>query len=435
MVKEYSNEEAEFQLTELYLSGLHNLRTIWSNDPRGIFNFDNIHLIHVSHCQVLKHLFPASIARRLPLLKELAICSCGVEEIVAEEGDMGEIPRFVFPRLTSSELQNLPNLRSFYRGMHTLEWPVLKYLKFFGCDKVMKFSLEDASSQEDIPIQQSLFVAAKVFPNVEELSIDGKDMMMILEWQLPKKFFYMLKLLELRSFEEELPVSLFGFLGRLQNLEKIVLSDSSVKELFLCEGIDVAAEELPRIRYLEINRLFDLKNIWKQDSQLLQNVEILKVQFCKNLVNLVSSSASFHNLTYLEVCHCNELRKLVTSSVAKTMVNLEKLRVEECAMLTEIVAEEQEETSDEIVFSKLKTVALVGLRNLTSFCSAGHTFNFPSLKKVTLARCPKLRIFTPGILCTPNLERVLTEFPGDKRRRVEGSLNATIEQMYAEMNA
>lgn len=57
-------------------------------------------------------------------------------EIVAKEARAESNVRFVFPSLTSLTLWELPHLRTFYRGIYILEWPVLKNLKVYGCDKV-----------------------------------------------------------------------------------------------------------------------------------------------------------------------------------------------------------------------------------------------------------------------------------------------------------
>lgn len=97
------------------------------------------------------------------------------------------------------------------------------------------------------------------------------------------------------------------------------------------------------------------------------------------MINIVPPSASFKNLTTLEVWNCQRLMNLVTSSTAKSLVCLTKLRTDGCKMLTEIISKEEDVAEDEIVFSKLKWASLEHLENLTSFSSGNYILKFPSL--------------------------------------------------------
>ncbi|XP_050232910.1 disease resistance protein At4g27190-like [Mercurialis annua] len=436
-------ETVAFRLTELHLSGLHNLKYIWSKDPRGNFSFHNLQFVSVSDCEALKFIFPASVAEALPVLEELAIRDCWMHEIVAvAEGDMElAAPRFIFPRLTFLKLQNLPNMRSFYPGKHTAEMPRLEALEIFGCDQVMAFALEDFSSADDVSVIQPLLVAIKVLPNLKRLTLYGKEITMIIKWQLSLEFFFRPKFLELISLPEESHASLIDFLQSLQNLETLVLrSTSSLQVLFYCELVnskgEASGEKFPPIKHLELESLHDLKKIWQLDTQVNSSfLQTLEVQFCDKLIKLAPPSATFQNLTSLQVLQCNSLKTLVTPSVAKSMVQLVKMRVEKCGELTEIIAADDEKdnetTTAEIVFNKLTDLVLVGLDNLTSFCSADCTFTFPYLEEVTVANCPKMKYFS-RVLSTPKLERLRHKFAYEDQwlSMRDGDLNATIQRMY-----
>ena len=150
---------------------------------------------------------------------------------------------------------------------------------------------------------------------------------------------------------------------------------------------------------------------------------------CEDLIDLSPSSASFQNLIALEIYKCNGMKNMFASSVAKSLVQLEGLSVESCVSLMEIVAGEQGEIMDEIVFSKLRTLEFKDLQSLISFCSGSYTFRFPSLEGATMLRCHSLWIFCPGELKTPKLNNV--EF--DRRFHWEGNLNATIQQLHMNM--
>ncbi|KAH9686702.1 hypothetical protein KPL70_014464 [Citrus sinensis] len=87
---------------------------------------------------------------------------------------------------------------------------------------------------------------------------------------------------------------------------------------------------------------------------------------------------------------------------------------------------------EEIVFRKLKTLDLVDLDSLTSFCSANYTFKFPSLQDLYVIGCPKMKIFTTGESITPPRVNVYYGETADQRRWANNDLNTTIQQLHAE---
>ncbi|KAJ6380293.1 hypothetical protein OIU76_016868 [Salix suchowensis] len=169
---------------------------------------------------------------------------------------------------------------------------------------------------------------------------------------------------------------------RFQNMEKLVVTGDYFKELFPCQLVDEEEHTLARIRCLELFCLPYVEKIWNQDlrvDQLLQNLETLEVGFCGSLINLGPSASSFGNLTALHVRDCKALKYLVTSSTARSLVQLSVMSIEECKMVTEIVASNGDEAGNEIIFRKLESLKLDCLASLTSFCSVNFTFRFPRL--------------------------------------------------------
>jgi hypothetical protein len=125
--------------------------------------------VHVQGCLGLRSLFPASIAQNLLQLELLRIDTCGVEEIVAKDEGLEEGPEFVFPKVTFLQLRELPELKRFYPGIHTSEWPRLKTLRVYDCEKIEIFPSEIKCSHEpcredhmDIQGQQPLLSFRKV---------------------------------------------------------------------------------------------------------------------------------------------------------------------------------------------------------------------------------------------------------------------------------
>ena len=119
------------------ISELSNVKMIFHTDlPPN--SFQHLRVLSVSGCEILKNLFPASIAKHLLQLEDLSISDCGVEEIVSKGEGVEEQPvRFEFPQVSSLEVTSLKELKCFYEGQHTIVWPLLKKLKT-DCSALLK---------------------------------------------------------------------------------------------------------------------------------------------------------------------------------------------------------------------------------------------------------------------------------------------------------
>lgn len=146
----------------------------------------------------------------------------------------------------------------------------------------------------------------------------------------------------------------------------------------------------------------------------------------------------FPNLKVLELWHCDGLRNLLCPSMARGLVHLERLSIENCNLLEEIVGkgEEEEEIVDKIEMPLLKCLELKCLKNLKSFCQGRYAFNMPSLEDVCVYDCPNMKTFSFGYLSTPNLGKVHQNCdPWFRYRNPSnfvwfGDLNSTIQELY-----
>ncbi|KAL5823703.1 hypothetical protein ACOSQ4_021603 [Xanthoceras sorbifolium] len=432
------NDKVSFpNLEEIQISNMKNLEMIWHNqftkDSMNAQNCQKLCKVVVNNCQNLKNLFPPSIARNLFQLKDLYVKRCGIEQVVAKEGADDVAARlFVFPQLTYLKLKNLQELKCFYPGIHTIEWPAVMELNIIGCDKIDQlfalqlFTLQEHTLKDQLDIStQPLHLVKKVLCNLEKLRLDGNNIRMICMALFPEILFPKLKLLTIQGDKStDLPLEIFQ---RSHNLERLsLLKCSGYKEIFLCEE----AEKYIQIKNLSISYLENLKQIWKQDCKVnavLQNLEKLSVRRCSSLVTLIPHSACFQNLTILRVSFCNGLLNLVSSSTAKSLVQLTEMTIRYCNMITEVVADNRGRTEDyEINFSKLKSLELDDLSRLTSFSSLNYTFNFPSLENLTVGSCSKMKIFTSGVVITPMLREIHLDY---KRYYCEGDVNTTMQQI------
>ena len=100
------DDVTETQLNKLELHDLQQLQYIWNRDPYGILTFENLDLMEVLRCQVLKGQYPICLARDLSQLEKQLIRSHWTKDL--REKDEGK--DFVFPEVTYNELE-LPDLR------------------------------------------------------------------------------------------------------------------------------------------------------------------------------------------------------------------------------------------------------------------------------------------------------------------------------------
>ncbi|KAK8514666.1 hypothetical protein V6N12_057563 [Hibiscus sabdariffa] len=417
------------QLREVNLIRLPKLKHVWNMDFSGNLSFENLRGVYIKECWSLKTLFPFSVAKKLQQLDRLTVNKCGVEKIVSKnvEGVEQEIC-FEFNRLSYLGLRNLPYLKCFYPGTHKSIWPALKQLRAYRCHKIKIFG------HVEFQFPKPLFIVEQVIPQLEQVSFNSDDMWMVNDYHFEANLLRNIKYLHISCLFDEF--ILIGFLQRFYNLETLeVVGSCNFKELSPHKG-DAGEDKdtittLPKLKKLKLDYVNNTRLLWTQEDHIFASLESLEVWQCHSLINLGSYFSTLQNLTTLDVWKCKEMRELITSCKAQSLVCLVTLRIEECETMKEVVASEGDETTYEIVFEKLKCLELHCLPSLKSFCSGNHTFRFPSLEQVILSKCPKMNNFYLGVLSTPKLQKVQltkTDFKG----RWAGDLNATVEQLYKE---
>ncbi|KAL5845722.1 hypothetical protein ACOSQ3_009246 [Xanthoceras sorbifolium] len=455
-------------LEEMEIHNMDNLKMIWHNQLDGD-SFRKIKSLQVEKCQKLLNVFTSNMCERLLSMESLNIFDCGsleeifeLQGIISEEGNSiaattqsrelsfsnlqnlrvsrcpslknlfaasivanegvlaQQVPaRFCFPKLTSLVLIALPELRNLYHGRHKVKGPVLKTLDLSRCG---------TSQMQQIP----------AFPCLEELTLIRKQAMVMWQGHVSECLFQKLKILEV--VYDESAVLPLGIIQKFQNLDKLSLSNGSYKEIFSYGDLFIwfmqtlAAQAVTpiKLKTLFLKRLRNLKCMWKQDSKLdliLQNLEELTVFWCHGLIILMPPSASFQNLTILEVNYCNSLEIMVTSSTAKSLVKLTKMDISYCKNITEVVGNQGDVTGDKIIFNSLKSLSLRQLPRLTSFCSWNCTLEFPSLEELNVSSCPNMKIFSGGDLITQRLPKVEINWTSVKLCP-DNNLNTAIQQFH-----
>ncbi|XP_039163853.1 uncharacterized protein LOC108957752 isoform X2 [Eucalyptus grandis] len=379
---------AHLPLKKLKLDELPKLKCVWDKELHSQVKFQCLHFVTVSGCESLASLFPASIAIQLTQLEKLEICTCGIVELIEEEG---LVPKVVFPRLTSLKLEHLTELKCIHTRIQALHWPALKMLEVYGCNKV---EILAAQPENEMPLhKQPLFLIEKgAFPNLQELKLDLSERMEV--WHVHfhvGEVFCKLRVLELHHFSKESAVSTCLFVWSLTSLEKLVVCKSYLEDLsIITEAIEGLSHE--------------------------QKVTLPFPRF-------------FQHIKTLDVSCCDGLSSMFTPTIFGNLVELTKLRISNCKMLTEVIYGEGGEEGL-VAFNQLKHMELNGLIELRCFSSIKYTLKFPLLEDVIVKGCPHMKFFSEGPIEAPKLEGVQVS---TEAWFWKGNLNITIQDMFEEM--
>ncbi|RYR24655.1 hypothetical protein Ahy_B02g058169 [Arachis hypogaea] len=371
--------ESSFKLKKLSLTDLPSLKSVWQHDKREILlGFQNLQQVTINVCSKLTSVFPSVLAKDLKRLEELHISYCDeLQEIVGkdqEEAVEGS-ETFKFPRLTTLKLSELPQLNDFTSGRLTLECLELKHLQLF-------------------PNQQQKYPQGSIF-KVEKLWLNPNR-----TWA--KQF---MNKGDFHHYLNELYLRYSGYNDDGENSTSPfeILADKMLPKLEIidiygnkhCKTMNIpkeAGERMLDLKELKLDSLDELNSI--SGLEYLLKLRLLEVSRCHNLTTgLVLHSYS--NLKELHIKSCNGLKCLLTSSAAKMLIHLEELRVEWCDSLKEIVGKEEESGTEDIIeFKRLHRITLEFIYTLECFYSGNATLQFPSLIRLDILGCPKMKIFS-----------------------------------------
>ncbi|XP_042964903.1 probable disease resistance protein At4g27220 isoform X1 [Carya illinoinensis] len=134
--------------------------------------------------------------------------------------------------------------------------------------------------------------------------------------------------------------------------------------VFDLEGLKVIENHQPvvalsQLRILELRYLHGMAHVWK---------------------NIPRGFQGFQNLISIVIEKCDNFRSLLPASVAKLLLQLQSLKLRYGEL--ENVIQREDEARDE----RREDITM-------SFSSKAHAFEWPSIKMISLAHCPKLKTF------------------------------------------
>ena len=212
--------------------------------------------------------------------------------------------------------------------------------------------------------------------------------MKIWQGQFSGESFCKLGVLKIKMCHNILVVIPCSRLPKLHNLKELYVSEcNSVKEVFQMKEL--------------VNQEYQVETLPRLTKMFLEDLPLLT--YLSGFVQI------FENLHSLTVRGCGNLIYLVTSSIAKTLVQLKELTIEQCRSMKEIVKHEGGEEPCAIVFSKLQRLRLDNLQRLKCFCLTRYIFTFPSLEQLEVISCPQMEFFCEEVSSTPRVKEVKTD--------------------------
>ncbi|XP_052485961.1 probable disease resistance protein At4g27220 [Gossypium raimondii] len=293
-----------------------------------------LNTLYIRACAKLEYVVPITLAQGLPALEWLWVSECdALKQVFGMPNEQNEVHHhssLLLPSLQDLELDWLRNLTSFVPKNYIVKAPSLKRMKAKGCSKVMNLPIQQANNQLELTL-------------------------------------------------EETGLSVFKEL--LCNTNDLILYNIGDHKNLVPDLIDL--EHLDGLTSLSINN-------W-QGGECLVDISQAMMDF---KYNDQSPKCFLQNLKSLRAVFCEDLSKIFRmddgiESNAYYLSNLEILEIERCCSLEYVFPH-----ASVGVFSYLRNIKLVGLRNLRSIVGGNNSLEAPILEILHIEECSVFTNFT-----------------------------------------
>lgn len=206
-----------------------------------------------------------------------------------------------------------------------------------------------------------------------------------MEMKLQPPSFSRLKILWAKNVNAQLNYLLSTLLHLSNGVEKLTVENCKMLEQVF-DLTEFVAEDIkgnlkfPNLNTIQLLCLPNLKWLWNKDPRGILGLS---------------------NLVKLEIVDCGLHRTPLSITLLEKLDALKALKIESCEMIEQVVEDDME--MQERILQKLEGLQLVNLPKLTKFNSGNCNFRFPNLLSLTIEKCPQLKAFTVGFLCSQTL--------------------------------
>ncbi|XP_075483887.1 uncharacterized protein LOC142524045 [Primulina tabacum] len=367
-------------LKSLTLRYLPKLGYLWKSSNQNV-SLVNLKSINISFCPNLRYLFSTATARSLVQLQSLEISFCNtIEKVLWIEMESNtEASIIEFPNLKRLKLHFLPKLLAFTQGVEIIKFPQLIELEIKCCPKLRtKIDQFPAGMIEKIVVSDRDYI--------EEIFRDDGNGHIIFQ--------------ELRALRLQDLSSLTTFYGgaesiKFPKLKELWIGNSPRLNSFV--PIDSEPTHDHNSLHFFCNKTVEI--IGPKTLDLWNMPDKISKIWCRHI-----PTCFFHNLERLSIYNIDGIRNLISSSIAKALVNLNTLDINYCEEMIDAIEDETYVTVNS-VFPNLEYLHIQVNCKLRSFCQWKHAFELPSLVDVQIAGCPLMKTFTLGSLSTPKFHR------------------------------
>ncbi|KAH7855163.1 hypothetical protein Vadar_022024 [Vaccinium darrowii] len=377
-------------LEVLDITKLENLERL-GHGPVSIGSLSKLKEFSVQDCGKLLCVFESHLLPMLQDLEKLIVKCCNLLEVVFElEGvDSNEPNPEILSPLKFFELHCLPKL-NYISKRDPMGFKYIQTLDIIECDSLR--CVFSPTMTKIIPHLCKL----KIW-SCEELSRIVGEENGLGESTMDEVEFPQLETVELRSLPNL--VSFFP------NMNTTTLEKSTDHYHYPLQSEPLFNEKvaIPNLKYLELIRLENVSDLW-----------------CSELL-----SSSFFKLKKLEVRYCARLRNMFHPSMARALVDLQELLIEDCSTLEAVVGKEEDVVGgqgrkiDKTLFPLLGKLKLGSLSNLKRFCNSTHPLELPKLSQMDVLFCPSMDAFSSKPICAPNLTLPSISCNGDLNNAVQ----------------
>ncbi|XP_044483557.1 probable disease resistance protein At4g27220 isoform X2 [Mangifera indica] len=439
-IKELPTEMGQLtQLRLLDLSCCGHLKVVASN---VISKLSNLEELFLKGCPIQ---WKIEVLEELKLLSNLTSLELEIEDekVLPKDFFSKELIRykmsvenwFKHPIIDEDEYLRVLKLK-FNPAIYLEELCGIKNVELLGLSQYLDDEDKDDLEHSKFNLQSNeitlLFNKKDIFPDLTVLIL--KDIISRKIWhnQLPTSFFQNLKQLILwrcTKIKYVFPSTITKSLQQLQYLEimdcivleGIVATEegtetavnfffpqvAKLKLHFLPEFTDfslvIHPSAWPKLKELVVIRCHKFKMLFSEpislcldqkdislDLKLLTLKDVNSTKICYNK----HPTSFYQNLTHLFLWNCGNIKYAFPSSIAKSLHQLQQLKIQNCKVLEEIVAKEEEANAVvHFVFPNITLLKLQDLPELTAFYPGIYTIEMPKLKELEVKRCTKYLSF------------------------------------------
>ncbi|GKV49271.1 hypothetical protein SLEP1_g56031 [Rubroshorea leprosula] len=389
------------RIRKLKLDTLPHLQYIWSQGSASDLLVQNVESLKVLGCDNL-----ISLSESTPSFRNLTTFLCLTRLASFCSANF----TIMFPLLEEVMVAQCANFETFCHGM--LRTPSLQRIQLTQEDDVGRpvVELNDTINQvykDKVGFSGLQYLNLSVFPQLVE--IWNENPQEILD-------FKQLRVLEICNCRDLKYLLTPSMALSLVSLEEMKVENCEMMEQIITEeeATEVDEKEIifPLLKTINLESCPNLRTFYVGNYKLeCPSLSWMKLLDCPKMVTFASTFSTVQEAAegvsaerigkevidipiapFFGDQGCGNLKYLLTSSMIKSLVQLQLLEICDCVMMKEVIVNEGLAGEESLLLARLETLTLKGLPKFTRFCS-GNYFEFPFLRCLHIIQCPLLETF------------------------------------------